>query len=80
MKIEWTIPARQDLRRIDREQAIFILHSLAHYAATGEGDAKPLNGSKEFRLRAGDWRVRFDQSPTGAIRVLHVKHRREAYR
>ncbi len=73
-------PARQDVRRIDREQAMFILRTFAHYAATGEGDAKPLKGTKEFRLRAGDWRVRFDQSPGGAIRILHVRHRREAYR
>ena len=80
MKIEWTIPARQDIRRIDREQAILILRTPAHYAATGEGDAKPLKGVKEFRLRAGDYRVRFDQSLSGAIRVLHVNHRKEAYR
>jgi hypothetical protein len=60
--------------------SIFILHTLAQYAATGEGDAKPLKGTKEFRLRVEDWRVLFEQSPEGAIRILHVKHRREAYR
>jgi len=36
MKIEWTQPAKADVRRIDREQAIFILRTLAHYAAAGE--------------------------------------------
>ena len=80
MKIEWTIPARKDLRRIDREQAMFILQTLAHYAATREGDSKPLKGVNEFRLRAVDYCVRFEQSPSGTIRILHVNHRKEAYR
>ncbi len=37
----------------------------------------------EFRLRVGDWRVRFhqdQQKEKQVIRILRVLHRREAYR
>jgi len=33
----------------------------------------------EYRLRVGDWRVRFSQDAE-AIPILRVRHRREAYR
>jgi mRNA-degrading endonuclease RelE of RelBE toxin-antitoxin system len=54
---------------------------LAHFAATGEGDVKRLQDIEppEFRLRVGDYRLRFyDDDRT--LYVTAVKHRREAYR
>jgi len=33
----------------------------------------------EYRLRAGDWRVRF-QLDAETVRVLRVRNRKEAYR
>jgi len=49
--------------------------------ATGEGDVNRLQDidPPEFRLRVGDYRVRFHDSGD-AIEILSVKHRREAYR
>jgi len=39
-----------------------------------------LSGSeRHLRLRVGDYRVRFTLEPN-AIRILNVRHRREAYR
>jgi mRNA-degrading endonuclease RelE of RelBE toxin-antitoxin system len=78
--IAWTQTARADVRRIDREQAMFILRTLGEYARSGQGDAKPLKGADRFRLRVGNWRIVFDEGPNGAIRVLRVRHRSEAYR
>ena len=49
--------------------------------ATGEGDVKRLQDIEppEFRLRVGDYRVRFhDHGDT--LHVTAVKHRREVYR
>ena len=80
-KIAWTDQARLDLRRIDQRVAIRILHGLARFIATEEGDVKRLQDldPPELRLRIGDYRVRFrDHGDT--IEVLTVKHRREAYR
>jgi mRNA-degrading endonuclease RelE of RelBE toxin-antitoxin system len=61
--------------------ALRILHALARLLATGEGDVERLQGidPPEFRLRIGDYRVRFhDLGDT--VEILSVRHRREAYR
>ncbi|RPH68673.1 hypothetical protein EHM76_07615 [bacterium] len=56
-----------------------MLAALTHYSQTGQGDIKQLKGSPDLRLRVGDYRVRFEIQPGNLLRVLHVKHRREAY-
>lgn len=76
----WTDHAKADLRQIDREQALQILRALTRYGNSGEGDLKRLKGSSDFRLRVGDYRVRFEIQADGSLRILQVKHRREAYR
>ena len=87
--------ARRDLERLDRQVARRILRAIQRYAASGLGDIARIQGSPgEFRLRVGDWRVRFAQSlvsrpaelpETGevqvrVIEVLHVLPRGRAYR
>ncbi len=77
----WNGQAKAELRAIDQATALRILHALARYLDTGEGDVKRLRGIEppEFRLRIGDYRVRFhDHEDT--IRITGVKHRSEAYR
>jgi len=80
-KIAWTDQARADVRAIDRQTAIDLLHGLARFLATEEGDVKRLQGIEppEFRLRLGDYRVRF-QDLGDSIEILRVRHRKEAYR
>jgi mRNA-degrading endonuclease RelE of RelBE toxin-antitoxin system len=60
-KIAWTDQAKADLRTIDQTTALRILHVVARYLATGEGDVKRLQDVEppELRLRVGDYRVRF---------------------
>ena len=80
-RVEWTDPARADVRRIDRDTAIRILGGLARFLFTEEGDVRLLKDSdpREYRLRIGDYRVRFhDLGDT--LQILSVRHRREAYR
>jgi mRNA-degrading endonuclease RelE of RelBE toxin-antitoxin system len=80
-KIAWTDQAKAGLRAIGKDTALRILHALARYIETGEGDVKRLQDVEppEFRLRVGDYRVRFHDLGD-SILVLAVKHRREAYR
>ena len=80
-KIAWTDQAKADLRAIDQTTALRILHIVARYLATGEGDVKRLQDVEpaELRLRVGDYRVRFHELADSIV-VLAVKHRREAYR
>ncbi len=79
--IAWRDQAKAQLRAIDQQTALRILRALAHFAATGEGDVKRLQDIEppEFRLRIGDYRLRFhDDGHT--LYVNAVKHRRDAYR
>jgi mRNA interferase RelE/StbE len=48
------------------------------YAATGQGDIKRLKGSRDMRLRVGDWRVIFSDDGQTII-VGAVGHRRDIY-
>ncbi|HEX4321919.1 MAG TPA: type II toxin-antitoxin system RelE/ParE family toxin [Acidobacteriaceae bacterium] len=80
-KIEWTAQARADLRAVDRTLALRILHALARLVQIGEGDVKRLQDidPPEFRLRIGDYRLRFHDAGESIV-VLSVKNRRDAYR
>ncbi len=80
-KISWTEQAKADVRAIDQSMALRILHALARLIAAGEGDVKRLQDIEppEFRLRVGDYRVRFNDLGD-SILILTVKHRREVYR
>ncbi|MGO9093661.1 MAG: type II toxin-antitoxin system RelE family toxin [Bryobacteraceae bacterium] len=79
--VTWSPEARADLRAIERETAMQILHCIDRYLANRAGDVKklkpPLAG---FRLRCGDYRVFFDLKDENTIEITGVKHRREAYR
>jgi mRNA interferase RelE/StbE len=77
----WTDQAKVQLRAIDQNTALRILHALARYLETGEGDVKRLQNIEppEFRLRVADYRVRF-HNQGDAIRITAVRHRKEAYR
>jgi mRNA-degrading endonuclease RelE of RelBE toxin-antitoxin system len=79
-KIAWTAQARIDVRAIDRESAIDLLHRLARFIATEEGDVKRLTDIEppELRLRLGDYRLRFYDHDEW-IEILRVRHRKDTY-
>ena len=76
----WTDRAKEQLRQIDRDQAVQILHALTDYASSGKGQVKKLKSTSDLRLRVGDYRVRFEMVGEDMYRILRVSHRREAYR
>ena len=77
----WSPEARADLRAIDRETAMQILHCLDRYLASRAGDVKKLKPPRTgFRLRCGDYRVFFDQKDKNTIGILGARNRRDAYR
>lgn len=74
--------ARKDLRRIDPPTRQRILRAIERLAAGAEltGDIKRLSGSNEYRLRVGDWRVRFERDGRHlVIIVVRVLPRGRAY-
>jgi mRNA interferase RelE/StbE len=76
----WRPAARADLRRIDQETAMRILHALTRYGDTGEGDVKMLTDTGGlYRLRVGKWRVFFDLDEPGAVSIHRIDNRGQAY-
>lgn len=74
--------ARKDLRRIDPPTRERILRAIARLAQGAEltGDVKRLQGSHEYRLRVGDWRVRFEREDQQlVITIVRVLPRGRAY-
>ena len=83
--VRWQERALEQLRTLaqyDRATAGRIHASVDRFAEGGVADVKKLQGtSGEWRLRVGDWRVRFRVDPDdGAIVVLRVLPRGRAYR
>lgn len=79
--VEWSETALDDMAALDKTAARRVQRGVERFAETGAGNVKRLQGidPPEFRLRVGDWRVRFHQDEK-VIRILRVLHRREAYR
>jgi mRNA interferase RelE/StbE len=80
--LEWAPAAERDLRRIDPQVRERIRQAVYRLVDTGQGDVRRLQGRpREWRLRVGDWRIRFTEDPTGqTVIILRVLHRGEAYR
>lgn len=71
------------MRRLDRQNRVRVNEAVKRLAATGQGDTRQLVeiSPPEWRLRVGDWRVRFAwDAENREIVLLHVLHRRDAYR
>lgn len=80
-RVDWTPRARRDLRRLDRAIEARVIEAVERFAATGRGDIAKLTAvtPPEYRLRVGDWRVRFAIAGDAVV-VLHVLRRDAAYR
>ena len=80
-QIEWTVVAIEDMAALDKGIARRIKQTVERFAVTGAGNVKRLQGidPPEYRLRVGDYRVRFHLQGE-IVQVLRVRNRREAYR
>jgi mRNA interferase RelE/StbE len=80
-EVEWTEPALADMSVLDKGVARRIKQAVERLADTGSGNVKRLQGidPPEYRLRVGDYRVRFHLNDE-VVRILRVRNRREAYR
>jgi len=78
---EVTPPARRDLRRLDPPVRRRVVAALDRFILDPRAaDIRKLSGA-EWRLRVGEWRVRFSFDDDGrTIVVLRVLPRGRAYR
>lgn len=81
MRLEWSELAIQDLGSLERGIARRVKQSDERFVSTGAGDVKRLQGydPPEYRLRVGDYRVRFRHQAL-TITIVRVLNRRDAYR
>jgi len=80
-EVEWTGTALEDMAALDKGIARRVKQAVERFADTGAGNVKRLQGidPPEYRLRVGDYRVRFHLDDE-TVQVLRVRNRREAYR
>ena len=80
-EIEWTEASLEDMAALDKGIARRVKQAVERFAETGAGSVKKLQGidPPEYRLRVGDYRVRFELDGE-TVRILRVRNRREAYR
>ncbi len=58
--IQWSPGAIKDIRRQDKFLIVRITRAIEVFAETGRGDVKRLtNANGTYRLRVGEWRIRF---------------------
>lgn len=82
-RIVLAAPAQKDLEKVPVADHRRVMNRLAALAADPTtADIKKLEGKEAgWRLRVGDWRVRFEfRDEERAIVVLRVLPRRDAYR
>ncbi len=81
---DWVFAARakRDLRRLDQPVQRRVIDALDRLVGDPPaGDVVKLTGpDDEWRLRVGDWRVRFQRDADGLIYVLRVLPRGRAHR
>lgn len=82
-EVEWSNEALKNIRRLDRHLVVRITTAIRSVAQTGRGDVKRLkNADGAYRLRVGDWRVRF-RIVQGDIQIMLIQSvlpRGEAYK
>jgi mRNA interferase RelE/StbE len=82
-RLEWKPRALKDAEKLDHKTRGRVLAAMERLAETGHGDVTKLTdvNPPEYRLRVGDWRIRYGLDPAARVlTVLRVLPRGEAYR
>jgi mRNA interferase RelE/StbE len=80
-QVAWNTPALDDLAKLDRNLAHRIKQAIERLVESNVGDVKKLVDvdPPAFRLRVGDYRVRF-RLDGETIRIVRILNRKDAYR
>jgi mRNA interferase RelE/StbE len=81
-KLVFTGQAKADLAGLDRATRLRVAASLQRLVLTNAGNIKKLQEIEppEYRLRTGDWRIRFSYPDSDTVRINRVQNRKDAYR
>ena len=74
--------AKADLTSLDRATRLRVTAAIRRMVLTNSGNIKKLQGidPPEFRLRVGEWRIRFSYPDPDTVRINRIQNRKEAYR
>ncbi|MHB8885853.1 MAG: type II toxin-antitoxin system RelE family toxin [Methylovirgula sp.] len=75
-----THAAAKDLDALEADVREMIVASLSAYAIDGRGDVKKLAGRDGFRLRAGRFRVIFDEDQATILAIYIGKRETTTYK
>ncbi|MDP2726001.1 MAG: type II toxin-antitoxin system RelE/ParE family toxin [Dehalococcoidia bacterium] len=80
-RVAWTEAALRDLRKLDKTVVARVIQAVERLAEKEHGNVRRLHGlEREWRLRVGEWRVRFTyEDQAGELVVLRVLPRSRAY-
>jgi len=80
-EIAWSEAAINDMMHLDRKLRQRVNKAIERLAETGYGDVKMLQGLSGYRLRVGNWRVRFARNNEARrVTIERVLPRSSAYR
>lgn len=81
-KLVLTDQAKADLAGLDRATRLCIAAAIQRLVQANAGNIKKLQGIEppEYRLRVGDWRVRFSYPDPETVRINRAQNRRDVYR
>lgn len=79
--VRYTSRARRDLRRLDHQIARRVVQAIERLAeGDPRSDVSKLSGADEYRLRVGEWRIRFQHDAAkGEVLILRILPRGRAY-
>ena len=75
-----THAAAKDLDGLPTEARVAITNALNNYAISGAGDVKRLQGRDGFRMRAGRYRILFDEDSRTILAIYIGKRETTTYR
>ena len=81
-KLILTDRAKTDLAALDGATRLRVTAAIQRMVLTNVGSIKKLQGidPPQFRLRVGDWRIRFSRPDADTVRINRVQNRKDAYR
>ena len=81
MNFRLTKISEKELKKLPPKLQKIIITKILDLASISQtNQVKKLENSPYFRLRIGDYRVIFQYSSRVMIRVIHIAHRKDAYR
>ncbi len=82
-RIQWSKSAIRDMKKVNEPDKSRIWETLEKLIEQPQqADIKKLKGKAgEYRLRVGEWRIRFRADSNNRVYlIIHVQHRRDVYK